>query len=233
MLEKIIDNIFRLFEDFIFRDFFYIIGGFSVIMSLNFHYNNFFLDFTSNNHGWETLIIIYTVAISYIIGYSLQEIFCIFHFTSTTYRKPWILKIFFTWLFQGGKDWFKMPKNRKMNIEKLWFCCDNHPDKNTKIEINRIINLMQIGSIMAPSILVSWYLLSISKDKLNNNFKVLLPLLLVLGIVLLIINWIKNAQYCKYTLFVHNECTICKNLTENKINEDDINLSIKILEEIF
>jgi hypothetical protein len=202
---EIVTKLIQTFERFIFRDAMYVIGGLSVVGSF------WYLFGEPLEKAVDPMIKLYVVFVAYIVGYAVQELFTIFHFTTTVYRKPnkWI-----AWLgnrFAGGGTWYEMPKREEVDVEELWLCVDKHCPSRTSQRIDRIVNLKHIGATLGSSLFITAVFLGLKASDGWDRLNVALAVgALTLSLILMHVSWIKATQQAKLELQVNKTCKKCE-----------------------
>lgn len=234
MYKDIFSGLFKSFERFIFRDFFYFISGFTILITV---YLCELVPFDKleplvylDTDRLNPLSMILFIAICYVVGYALQELFSLMHVVTTTYRKECRLKnkkkVNFligrlTRYFVGGKVKDYNVLLKEINIDCFYSCMDLHFYQEEKARCDRMINLMQLGSTMGPCFIVTGLIIltKFLMDGLKTQLwtkQLLLPFIILtfLGIVLILLNQIKALQYYKYALFIYEKrCKIYTDTT--------------------
>lgn len=184
------NELLKAFKHFITRDIIFIIGGAIVIISILYSFDK--LPQSDLNIAYYLL----GAGISYIIGYTLQDISCLFPgFTTKPRSSPnklqkWLYKRFcrikWTTPKKNNKDYFEIPE--KIKNERML------------AEFDRVINLMLIGTVTCPCFFISFIFLffrwKCNCNKTNSGFDLLL---FVAAIFISICQWIlsnlKSMQY--------------------------------------
>lgn len=184
------NELLKAFKHFITRDIIYIIGGSSVIISILYSFDK--LPQSDLNLAYYLL----AAGISYVIGYTLQDISCLFPgFTTKPRTKANELqKCLFNRFCRD--DWDKLEKSKDDFFEI--------PEKITNERIladyDRVINLMMIGTVTCPCFFISsiflFFRLICNDNKTSSGFDLLL---VVAAIFISICQWIlgnlKSMQY--------------------------------------
>jgi hypothetical protein len=135
-MENVLAELIRLFRVIIYRDIAYVGGGATVL--LTFHY----ISSGALPQATTTPYLLLFVFISYVVGYSVMEIFSILGIVTSSYRRPGrILR----WLLHrwDGADWSNMPERNNVPQERIVTFLDDIPvDKRGSLI--RITDLMQI-----------------------------------------------------------------------------------------
>lgn len=187
-IDKLIEEIFLTFNDFIYRDLFYVVGGVVVLFS---GFSAF--DITINYTGWN---VVFLVLMGYIVGYVLQEIISITGFVTTGYKRP---NKFIRWVgkrFSPSEDWESLLQIEKVDLAALRNCLDQHCHEASQKRINRTANLKHVGSSMSSSLLVTTIILIFAAIR-HPDDDWYLPLAiasLLFALFLALVNWIKNTQ---------------------------------------
>ncbi|MCG7946622.1 MAG: hypothetical protein N0C84_09820 [Candidatus Thiodiazotropha taylori] len=202
--ETLVKEIFGTIKDFIYRDIFYVIGGVSVLLSITLAF-----DIPLVYEGWSGL---YLAVFGYVVGYVLQEIISIVGLTTTAYQQPNKLIRWFGFRFAPSEDWESLPPPEKVDLTLLRKCLDSHCGESCQKRINRTINLKQVGSSMASSLLITTGMLIVAAIN-HPGDTWYIPLAVssfVLSIFLLIVNWLKQTQQNIMQLEVNRVCEECK-----------------------
>jgi hypothetical protein len=183
------DELVKTLRHFITRDIIYIIGGSSVLVSAMYYFEKL-QDFQLELAGY-----IFFAGISYVIGYTLQDIFCLLPgFTTCPRMTPnklqkWLYKRFNRKEWEkpnlGNKNYFELP-GRITNERML-------------AEHDRVITLMQIGTVVSPCFFISSLFIFLkwnSQNGFHEEFDLFLFILLIaISIFQLILTNIKSMQY--------------------------------------
>jgi len=202
--ETLVKEIFGTLKDFIYRDIFYVIGGVSVLLSITLAF-----DIPVIYEGWS---VVYLALFGYVVGYVLQEIISIVGLTTTTYHQPNKLVKWLGLRFAPSENWESLPPSDKVDLSLLRKCLDSHCDESCQKRINRTINLKQVGSSMASSLLITTAILIVAaiNHPCDSWYIPLAGSCFVLSIFLLIVNWLKQTQQNIMQLEVNRLCEECK-----------------------
>ena len=217
MVKDILDKLFHNLKKFIFRDLMYTFSGTLIIFTFMMLFDLSLLQNNLNSLKQifnlpEYVFIAIFILLSYIIGYTIQEIFSYVPFLNkTTYKKPkrfysFLIKLF---LVNGADTYNNLPD--KINADKLSFCTDNHLSDKTKVRIDRRANMMLMGgAIGSGGIIIS--ILILIKIILDNKMDLLLAglIIIILSLSMFLINRIKNIQFYGYKILLNSCCKECK-----------------------
>ncbi len=201
--ETLVKEVFGALKDFIYRDLFYVVGGTSVLLSTTFAF-----DIPINYEGW---IGVYLAIFGYVVGYALQEIVSIMGITTTTYPKSYNLVKWFGRRFAPSEDWESLPLVENIDLSVLRKCLDQHCGESCQKRINRTINLKQVGSSMASSLLATTAILIVAAiNHPDDSWYVPIAIAsFLLFLFLVIVNWVKQTQQSIMQIEVNTLCEEC------------------------
>ena len=205
-LGDIIKEVFKLLDRWIFRDFFYLLGGLIVIWSIQTHYD--ILGFMGTG-VWQTLGLI---GVGYAIGYAITELAGFTFIGRTAVVRP---KAFGRWLVKHhwpGHDYTILPPQDWARWHVLLAKGGAH---ELKPQIERINRLKHLCVSMGSTLLVASIFLSVSGSmRAMSVFSVIVSLLLlVLGRIHL---------YHEHELETHMVWSIDSEATKKAMGADDI-----------
>lgn len=192
-------DIAKIFQNYLYRDLNYIVGGGCVVISFLYAFNRFL------DPNTPLILYLFAVGICYIIGYALQDFFSIFRIVTTGFveKPPSILK----WLYHRftGQRCYNILKIDKTQANKAIIV--SYKNEGFRLEYERLVSLFMICTTMSPCLFVSSYLLFY---RYWNNGKEIFDLMLSLtslffSIVFYILAWIKAAQHTQQVADAINE----------------------------
>ena len=198
-----INEIIKSLEQFITRDLTYITGGSTIIISFFYCYDY--------NYGNKIQMIfqIYAIAISYILGYVFQELFCFLHITRTNcslYNPGWLVRKIYKLYVRKDLGKIKTFDQLEYEIKIL-----QHSSKDVVGEYQRIITLKQIGTTIGPCLVIASIFICIRVIRTKSIIDIILLLQsLGIGMILISLGWLKLAQQCEYAI------KICSDIDKNR-----------------
>ena len=181
------NELVKVIGKFFTRDFLYIVGGASVVISILYS-----LDYDiAIEHPIE--IKIFVVGVCYVLGYLIQDALSLTPLITTHQVEP---KKFLKWIYKRftKKDWEQIPKidyvQARIELEKKY-----QKVRGVLEEVERVISLKHIGTTMGSCWLIAAVILIIKGicSKITS-IGVLGLIILSLGVLLLILGWLKGMQ---------------------------------------
>lgn len=189
-MEPLVDT----FKKFIARDALYILGGWSVILATLYCVDSPLDDNSS------TALIVFLSGVAYVLGYSIQELFSMTPFLTTQHFVPKGLVSFFYKQFTG-KD---VPGNLPSDSLNAFINLYAHLTDRQMEQLDRVVNLKQVGSAMGPNWIVAGIILAIRA--VNHGWQTIDILLFAasffFGIFLIIMCWVKGVQQMQIFSYV-------------------------------
>jgi hypothetical protein len=204
--EQAVESVLRHLGATIIRDIIYIIGGSTILLTFLYLYKRL------PNGPIDIFYKVYFMALSWMTGFAVQEIFSTLRIVTTSYKKPGKILIIMLRLFTTGGRWDKLPSVDNIDIHKIDLCIDKHSDTKTWNRIERIISLKMVGSTMGSSLLITSILLFICDFKFQNSdkFELILGIIaFVFALAFIQINRIKTVQHYDTVLKTHDNCERC------------------------
>lgn len=191
------NDLIQVFKHFLTRDAVFVTGGASILLS----FSHCFFEYDPNK--LSTYMILYCVAISYIIGYVLQELFSVFRIVRTScanYMPGTFIKTIYK-LFSND-DWpneYKTFKHAEMQVKIRKMVKDDIIG-----EYQRIIFLKQIGTTIGPclSIVSLIYLYYGYNNGFSKETTILFLGSAILSVSLIAFGWVKLAEQCLYSIII-------------------------------
>lgn len=183
------EDLLKTFNYFITRDLIYILSGGTLMLSTLHFYDRL------PPHDFPTAAFIFSAGIAHVIGYAVQELFCLTRLCSTAPKDTvwqWVITLF---NFYEGRDF---PKGENASGKFRTLVAD--PNNKNMGEFQRIITLRMISTAMAPSLLISAIpLLMRWKWISQDSFDWALGLIaILLGFILWVLGWLKAAQMTSF-----------------------------------
>jgi amino acid transporter len=218
MMGNFLDNHYQLFV----RDIIYIIGGSSLLLTLLYFFDNLQASIeklSRIDRITRLFITMLFVGFSYVIGYMVQDTSSIIGIVTTGSitkedTDDWIVREYiyerFTReeiqqsLLLSEKDQ-KLQANVQDGMESSRLKFEKNANRSERIFLHRVIALMQVGTTIGPCWLLCGFIfllkyLSLSKEnkKSKKFYKIIGIFLLIAGIILIELGWIKCVQYNSY-----------------------------------
>ena len=187
--------IIKAFTKFFFRDVMFVLGGSAIILSFLYVYDRL--------PSKEPSIGVYALAVgfAYALGYAVQDIFTLFRVVRAKAGvPPNSFAKFLYWLFERRKVEFPNFKNDQYENAKYWLYTDG--PQRFRDDHERTESLKQIGTTLGPCVALSGLLLlllPLLKKYMCFDIVVTLAVLL-LGISLFSLGWLKVTQQAQYLL---------------------------------
>jgi len=186
----------KALRNFLARDVIYVLGGFCVLVSIT------FMTGGGDPFGEERKAIwLFIVGISYIIGFSVQELFCFIRLVTTSARfKPGpvvrvLYRLYMCEKWQPTEDFDQYAASVKISEARL--------SHQTTSDLERITRLLLLTATMGSCALLSGLTVALKSISVDYQEAFYLSILIVLmGVVLIATNRVKAAQYRRsmYTL---------------------------------
>jgi len=205
--EKVVEELFSTFHDFIYRDLIYVVGGVAVIAAFFFAF-----DRLDNLCYADTTTTFFIILVGYVVGYAMQEAMSIVGVVRTSYKAPGRLIRYLGRRYAPADPWDSLPSTNKIDSLALKLCVDQHMPTETKKRHQRTINLKQLCSTMGSAGLVSaliGFVHAIIKSSEIFTWLLFAGILLV-SVSLIVMNGIKHAQQRMLEFEVNRQCQECK-----------------------
>ncbi|MCK5272143.1 MAG: hypothetical protein KAJ52_06180 [Sedimentisphaerales bacterium] len=186
------NELLKALKQFVTRDIIYIIGGSAILFSFTYCFN---IKITKN---MPLIIQLFGIAMSYVIGYVVQELFCFMHCTRiycSSFNPNGLIKKLYERYTRMEIGEITKIDNIEADIEIY-----KHPTKNVIGIYERIITLKQVGTTIGPCLLFSsiFTLIHIFTNGSSVGFDVaLICCSITLGVILIFLGWFKYIQQCK------------------------------------
>jgi hypothetical protein len=194
---------------FFYRDFFFILSGSTELASLYTILKKFGLVQTIEDipklFGIATpyIVLVYFMGLAYVLGYLTQELF---NLTPLSTSNPKVkFSRFVRWVYkqsahQDAEDEYSLDKIEK--AKKLIYKESDNIGMNNKTRLERFASLKQIGTAVGSGFCVSSIILFISiiLKALSCDYLFLPITLLVFGVALIILGWVKLIEQTEFAL---------------------------------
>ncbi len=185
-------ELIKIIKHFITRDVIFIIGGSIVILSFMYKFNRISIT------NLPTAYYILGAGISYVLGYTIQDAFCLLPFVKIKTRlkyNTFIQKLYKIFVGEDGK-WELL---KTINLDDARREIDKQGGERIQAQLERIITLKQIGMTIGSCGLISSIFLILRAIEYQTEFDVwLASCVFLVSIILILLGWIKMAQAAHY-----------------------------------
>ncbi|SRR6266404_1367023 len=189
-------ELFKAFEKFLFRDISFVLGGSILLGSVTYVFNRLP---SGDVPAFKYFI---WVGISYAIGYSVQEIFTLAHIvrTKAAFSPNWLGYLLYR-IFDRKRP--KPINAAEYERAKKWLY-EEAPER-FRNDHERIESLKQIGTVLGPCFLLAGSILLWKKTFNPGEFEYVASRgLVVLGLILILLGWLKVTQQPQYLIARYN-----------------------------
>ncbi|MGA2061126.1 MAG: hypothetical protein ABSG67_11640 [Thermoguttaceae bacterium] len=190
------NDLFKTFEKFIFRDLSFLLGGSVVVISGMYIYNRLP---TANDQAFKYFI---WAGISYAIGYCIQELFTLVHLVIMKPKFPlkWIGRLLYKIY---DRDWPKHNNGQDYHDAKWWLYQKDTPQR-FQDDYERTESLKQVGTTLGPCFFLSGLILLMKKYIVSIEFKYVVSYgLIALGVFLFLLGWLKVTQQSEHLIEIY------------------------------
>jgi len=189
-------ELFKAFEKFLFRDVSFLLGGSVLLGSVMYSFNRLP---TGDLPAFKYFV---WAGISYAIGYSVQEIFTLAHIvrTKAAFSPNWLGYLLYR-LFDRKRP--KPINATEYERAKKWLY-EEAPER-FRNDHERIESLKQIGTVLGPCLLLGGLILLWKRTFNPTEFEYVVSRgFVVLGLVLILLGWLKVTQQPQYLISRYN-----------------------------
>lgn len=197
------DELTKGLQKFLARDLTFLVGGSGVLIAFLHIYGKLPLLPSTGP------LVVLPVALAYVVGYVVQEIFTVCHVVRTK-AEP-MPPPFARWLyrtFERKLDWQPTPRD-DYKAAKQWLYAEGTPQR-LRDDHERVESLKQVGTTLGPCTLLAGVILATGwvsgRLGIQIPFEVAVPVLsLALGGILIALGWLKVTQQPEYLIAQYRE----------------------------
>lgn len=188
------DELTKALRNFLTRDVIYIIGGFSVLLSFLAFFGRANLRFLEQG---GVMICLFLVGLSYVVGFGMQELFCLIGLLTTSFAcEP--RRCLFKWFYRRytRQEWNEIPESDQ---DKVYTLIDEKASPKSHDELERIVCLLLLCTTMGSCSTVSGILLVVKGGLIGCCPMVWIGgVVFFFGLLFMLLSHIKAAEHRRY-----------------------------------